>query len=256
MITTINEFKNQLNENNAYDYYWSQFHARIWKSPISGWKWSIKSVNNDYYDFQSDIDANLQTAIDAEMDMIDFCEKNIGSKPEVQINENHMIHIGSLNLPKDNLFKKSTFSPSFQSIIYGALRDILPQSYKIDIKKFGDKNTISIIDFNNKRYAFRVDDNTSIAKILKMIKAKMKITESIENPIDSEYFCRALLMHAKDLESEDPQLAKDLERLGYSVKTFYPNKDISIQNVYSTAYEINLTNQNTLNEVEIIWDAI
>jgi len=174
MITNINEFKNQINENNSYDYYWSQFHATIWKSPISGWKWSIKSVNNDYYDYKSDVDADLQTPLDAEMDMINFCETNIGSKPEIQINENHMLHIGSLNPSKKDLFKKSTFSPSFQSIIYNSLRELLPQSYKIDIKKFGDKNTISIIDFDNKRYAFRIDDNTSITQIIKMIKNEIK----------------------------------------------------------------------------------
>lgn len=96
MITTINEFKQYLNENTdpTYTYKWSGFEAIIRKSRIHGWQWNVRSVNNDYINFSSDLDANYADPQTAEYDMFNEIESRIGSKPDKQLNES----IGDITL--------------------------------------------------------------------------------------------------------------------------------------------------------------
>lgn len=234
MITKLDQFKKTLikedislssNEENVWTDLHGQIHSMLesYNEDLYNGLYGINSGNfegltNDLVMLFNSLHVNENNKSNTNKEksftdyILDYGKKNPGCKlidaeayarkKMKKINENHLLSINSLNPTKDQMFKKSSFSPTFQSVIYNALRNLLPASYKIDIKKFGDKNTISINDMNNKRYAFRVEDGTSISKIMNAIKTKFNITESIllENLYDNE---NENLNHFKSAWGED-----------------------------------------------------
>jgi hypothetical protein len=75
-------------DNEVYNYTWSggSFEAIISKHPRRNeWRWNVKSVNNDYINFSNHIDVELESAKEAEDDMMFAIQTHIGSTPQRQV---------------------------------------------------------------------------------------------------------------------------------------------------------------------------
>lgn len=97
-----------------------------------------------------------------------------------QFKESLLSHIGSINPDKKQIFVDTTFSPTFQALLYSELKRVLPHGYQFDLSTHGTRNFLKITDIDGKLIKFSLGENTSVYKIKNMIKQKIKINEKIE----------------------------------------------------------------------------